>query len=317
MSYVGIDISKGWFDAYWLKTGHVRRFCNNGPGWRQLAEWVGADAHVVMEATGPYYLRGASWLAEGGFTLSVLNPLIIRRYSQMRLSRAKTDAKDARLIAEYARDHRPPAWIPASAGIQAMRQLMSVRDGLLRQCTMLRGQQEAFAHAAVHEELVHQVLEAHMKALSQAVHQLDKRLEALARQHFEGKYQALQTIPGIGPKTALLLLCLTDGFTRFDQARKLASYVGLCPRVYRSGSSISGHGAICKLGCSQMRKLLYMCSWTAKRCNPGCVDLYQRMKEKGKPERVIKIAIAHKLLRQAFAVGKSGLPFDKERAMAA
>ena len=32
--------------------------------------------------------------------------------------------------------------------------------------------------------------------------------------------------------------------------------------------------------------------------------MYKRLKEKGKPERVIKIAIANKLIKQAFAIGK-------------
>jgi transposase len=43
-----------------------------------------------------------------------------------------------------------------------------------------------------------------------------------------------------------------------------------------------------------------MCSWTAKRKNKQCVTLYERLSEKGKPEKVIKVAITHKLVRQIF-----------------
>ncbi len=83
--------------------------------------------------------------------------------------------------------------------------------------------------------------------------------------------------------TALLLLCMIDGFSRFEDARSLASQVGICPRVYSSGSSVRGRGSICNLGSSKLRKLLYMCSWAAKTCNPACADLYKRMIQKGKP----------------------------------
>jgi hypothetical protein len=57
-----------------------------------------------------------------------------------------------------------------------------------------------------------------------------------------------------------------------------------------------------------------MCSWTAKTCNLQCVSIYEKMHQKGKPEKVIKVAIAHKLLRQAFGVIKRQQPFDPEFA---
>ncbi|MGD8747796.1 MAG: transposase [Balneolaceae bacterium] len=113
------------------------------------------------------------------------------------------------------------------------------------------------------------------------------------------------------------MLTITDGFRRFDNPRKLASYVGLCPRIWESGSSVKGRGSISKIGCPQMRKLLYMCSWAAKTCNPGCRQMYNRLKKKGKPEKVIKVAIAHKLLRQAFVVGRKCEFFNEKKAMVA
>ena len=59
------------------------------------------------------------------------------------------------------------------------------------------------------------------------------------------------------------------------------------------------------MGKSQIRKLMYLCSWSAKRCNKDCINMYTRLKEKGKPERVIKIALANKLLKQAFSIVKN------------
>lgn len=316
MDIIGIDISKKWFDCFWLAPGEHKRFCNNAEGWDQFFRWIPGDAHVVMEASGPYYLGLASWLYEQGITVSVVNPLVIRRYGQMKLARVKTDSKDAELIADYGVEQSPALWTPPSAVCQALRQLMSLREGLLRQQGIIAGQTEAFSQVPA-DPLVRELLSEQNQRIRQTIAQIDRRIEQLAEAHYKPVLEALLTIPGIGHKTAIMLLAITDGFEKFDCARKLSSYVGICPRVWQSGSSVKGRGAICKLGCAPLRKLLYMCSWTAKTCNPACKQLYKRLAGKGKPEKVIKVAVAHKLLRQAFAVGKNQEPFNEKKAMAA
>ncbi len=316
MNIIGTDISKRWFDGYCLQRGQNRRFPNDLTGWTQFIRWIPGDPHIVMEASGPYYLGLANWLYEQEVPVSVVNPLVIRRYSQMKLTRTKTDAKDAGLIACYGAEQQPKLWSPPSKVRQALKQLMSLRDGILRQQAVLNGQQEAFGQQSV-EPLVDQILAEQREQIARHLARIDKRMEALAKQHYTEHLKALKTIPGIGTKTAIMFLVITDGFERFDSSRKLASYVGICPRIWESGSSVKGRGSISKIGCPQMRKLLYMCSWTAKTCNPGCLKMYERLKAKGKPEKVIKVAIAHKLLRQAFAVGIKCESFNEKKAIAA
>ena len=270
-----------------------------------------------MEASGPYYLGLACWLHERGISVSVVNPLVVRRYGQMKLARGKTDPIDAELVADYGTDQSPAYWQPPSGVRQQLRQLLSLREGLLKQQSISVGQAEAFGQYPVADPLAAEILAQHQQWIQAGLARIDQRLDELAQREWAAQMDGLLTIPGIGKKTAIFLLCITDGFTRFADARKLASYVGICPRIWQSGSSVRGRGAICKLGCPQLRKLLYMCSWTAKTCNPGCRQMYQRLKAKGKPEKVIKVAIAHKLLRQAFAVGTKRELFNKKRAMAA
>lgn len=317
MNTIGIDISKEWVDCFCSNRQVTRQFSNKQSGWEALSGWIEGDPLVVMEASGPYYLGPATYLYEQDITVSVVNPLVIRRYGQMKLTRTKTDAKDAALIAQYGLDQRPNQWTPPSEVRQALQQLMSLREGLIRQQGVLRGQKEAFSQNKSLEPLIHEIIDEQGKSLKKSIQKIDKRMQALAETHYRQQMQALLTIPGIGQKTAIMLLVITDGFDRFDSARKLASYVGICPRIWESGSSIRGRGSISKLGCPQLRKLLYMCSWSAKRSNPACKKMYQRLKSRGKPEKVIKIAIAHKLLRQAFAVGTRCEPFDEKKALAA
>lgn len=318
MKTIGIDISKEWFDCFCSQRQQHRRFTNDHSGWKALKGWIiDEQVHVIMEASGPYYLGLASYLYQQGVKVSVVNPLVVRRYGQMKLARIKTDAKDAGLIAQYGIDQQPERWVPPSKARQGLKKLMSMREGLLRQKAILTGQAEAFNQNRDIEPMVDELNRKMQKELAHHIARIDRRMEALAEEHYQQIMETLLTIPGIGKKTAIELAAVTDGFERFDSARTLASYVGICPRVWESGLSVKGRGSISKLGCPQLRKLLYMCSWSAKRSNPACKKMYDRLKKRGKPEKVIKVAIAHKLLRQAFAVGSKCEPFTKEKALAA
>lgn len=320
MRIIGIDIAKKWFDSYDSGCDKANRFNNELEGWKRFLEGYSGNKnalHVVMEASGCYYLPLACWLHQQGITVSVLNPAVIRHYSRMKLCRIKTDAKDAQLIAGYGQEQKPAPWQPPSEPAQKLQQLISLREGLLGQKNKLNNQQEAFGYNPQAEPLVLELIEDQLAQINDSIARIDRKMQQLAQTHYRKCLKALQTIPGIGPKAALMLVCKTDGFARFEDGRKLASYVGLCPRVWQSGSSTHGRGSISKLGCAQLRKILYMCSWSAKKHNPACRQMYERLKARGKPEKVIKVAIAHKLLRQAFAVGSRREPFEKEKAMAA
>lgn len=110
-----------------------------------------------------------------------------------------------------------------------------------------------------------------------------------------------------------MMICLTDGFQKFShtQVKQFISFIGMSPRTFESGTSVRGRAHISKVGNSRMRSMLYMCSWSAKTKNQQCAALYERLSGKGKPEKVIKVAISHKLIRQIFGVIKSGEPFSK------
>ena len=125
-------------------------------------------------------------------------------------------------------------------------------------------------------------------------------------------YSRLQSIPGIGKSTALFMIVLSDGFEKFESAKQFTCYIGLSPVEKTSGSSVRGKSSISKQGNSKLRNLLFMCSFNACKANPACKALYERIVAKGKSKKLALIAVANKLLKQAFAIAKSGLPFDPE-----
>jgi len=115
----------------------------------------------------------------------------------------------------------------------------------------------------------------------------------------------------MGNKTAIMLIVLTDGFSNFENARQLCCYTGITPTIRESGKSVRGRSRISKVGNSKLRNLLFMCSFTACKHNKACKEIYERIIAKGKSKKLALIAVCNKLLKQAFAIAKSGLPYEE------
>ena len=302
-NYIGIDISKSFFDVSISEEHH--QFSNDQAGFECLLKLLAADSHIVMEASGPYYLRLACHLHNYGVKISVINPLVIRRYSQMRMSRTKTDKKDARLIAEYGAMTRPEQWIPPQRHIIELQQTEAIMSGLNKQHTLLSNQLESFIAGGMLYKELKQTIEKELTHLQQLIARLSAHMQQIVLAHYGQMLSDLKSIPGIGKKTAIMLILISGGFDRFDDCRKLSSYIGICPRIFESGSSVKGKARICKMGMSAIRASLYVCSWSAKRCNKACRELYERLLAKGKAKKLALIAVANKLLKQAFAIAKT------------
>lgn len=302
--FIGIDISKQTFDVCFLENNkwHHKVMENNKKGFKQILKLITDEDWVVMEASGSYYVPLAEFLSSNNTQVCVVNPLVIKRFSQANLYRAKTDKKDAQTIAEYAQKYELKAWQPESDNTKKLRQLYTRIEMLNKQVHQNRCQLEAFTSSgSINKSLLREIKGA-ICYFNRHIQKLKKDMEQIAKEEFGETIQRIESIPGVGKQTAMMLSVITDNFRKFDHYKQLIAYIGFSPRVYQSGSSVRGRGHICKMGKSQIRKLLYLCSWSAKRCNKSCQAMYARLKEAGKPERVIKVAIANKLIKQIFAI---------------
>ena len=304
---IGIDISKSTFDVSYLEQDKWEHkvFKNQSTGFEQFKKILNSSDWIVMEASGPYYLRLATFLNIGNYNVCVLNPLIIRRYSQTRLYRAKTDKKDSKTIAEYGSQYELTNWRPESKHCIEIKQLYTALELLKKQRHQTKRQLESFETTGLLANSLKKELKQIILLLERRIDKLEKQIEKIGELAYKDTIQRLKTIPGIGTKTAIMMSVITDNFTKFENYKQLIAFVGFSPRLYQSGTSVKGKGHICKMGKSQIRKLLYLCSWSAKRVNKTCIEMYKRLKEKGKPERVIKIAIANKLIKQIFSIAKN------------
>ncbi len=321
-AFVGIDISKKSFDVYFEQQGKGSHLTlqQTESDYKILVHLLGRSRICVMEATGNYHIKLASYLYKSGIKVVVENPLKIKRFSQMNLQRTKTDKADSKMIYDYGKTvlstKEVHAWMPDSTSISDLKQYDTVRHQLMKQQTSLINTQEALMGLTGLNKEVTKILKDMVDAVDQAIARLDKGMLKLVKEHHADSFELITSIPGIGPKSAMMMICLTDGFQKFQyhQVKQFISYIGMSPRTFESGTSVKGKAHISKVGNGRIRSMLYMCSWTAKHSNQQCAQLYERLAEKGKPEKLIKIAIAHKLIRQIFGVIKSGTPFSNEFA---
>jgi len=305
-NYIGIDISKLSFDAAIKnesnKYSHYK-FSNDKEGFAKFKKLLDEDGDVcVMEASGPYYLRLAQYLFDQNISVSVVNPLVIRRFGQMRLSRTKTDKKDAVIIAEYGKTENPDLWHPEADYILEIKQMQAYVEQMNKSRTGFIRQKEAFKQNTVESLILNESIDKMIAGLEIEIAHIENKMTAIIKDHHGELFKQMQSIPGIGKKTAVLLIVISAGFTKFENARQLSSYIGISPRIFESGTSVKGKSKICKMGMSRIRTMLYVCSWSAKKCNNACRELYDRLVEKGKARKVALIAVANKLLKQAFAL---------------
>ena len=141
---IGIDISKQTFDVCFRKKDVLIHLVyeNNVKGFKKLLRSIDQESTVVMEASGPYYVCLAQYLHEHSTGVSVVNPLMVKRFSQMRFYRAKTDKKDAQVIMEYGELERDklPVWKPESQGVKSLKQMQTTIELLYKQLGQSKNQ---------------------------------------------------------------------------------------------------------------------------------------------------------------------------------
>jgi len=307
----GVDISKAVFDVVNTQGIH-KQYENTLKGFKEFSKELSSQALVVMEATGYYHYCLAQYLYKYGHLVSVVNPLSVKRYIQMKLSKVKTDKSDAKAICEYGCLNEVPLYTAKDKDQAECLQLLSLIELYLKQSTAIKNKLHGEKTLGFPSKAVYHSLNRTLKSLQREIKTLEHRLTQLVKEHQQGQLTLLKSIPGMGHKTAMLLIILTDGFNRFENAKQLCCYAGITPTIRQSGSSVRGRSRISKVGNKKLRNLLFLCSFSACKYNKGCREIYERIVAKGKSKKLALIAVCNKLLKQAFAIAKSGLPYDEQ-----
>jgi transposase len=314
--WTGIDVSKDTLEVALLDgAGQIQSgtFANSAEGYGQLARWLSkrraAACPVCLEATGQYSEGVAAALYAAGYRVSVVNPARIRGYADAQLRRNKTDALDARLIADFCRTQAPEAWTPPPPEVRQLQALVRHLAGLEQAKQTVDNR---LRHRASLPSLVADQLQAQLTLLVAQIGQVKRALQDHIDQYPDLKRQRdlMDSIPGIGPLTAAKLLAECRPLADFTDVRQLVAFAGLNPAHHQSGSSIRKKTLISKCGNPAIRAALYLPAVSAKNHNPILSAFAQRLLAKGLCQMAVIAAVMRKLLHLIFGILKSGHPFD-------
>lgn len=310
----GIDIAKSKFDcAIRLENGKYKNkvFKNDVSGFVIFISWITEqnikNLHVCMEATGIYWEALAEYLIHRGFTVSVVNPAQIKAFSMSLLIRSKTDRGDARVISDFCFERQPAVWQAPSVEEQELRALVLRLESLQKMRT-----QESNRIQVARTNVIKNIKD-HIVWLDNEIATLLKEIQLYINRNTEMKNmkKLLESIPGLGAKTAAVLLSFGIHLGRFINARQATAYAGVDPRLNESGSSVRGRPRLSKTGHAFLRKSLYMPAMTTLFRTEWGKQFYSRLSAAGKPPKLIIGAIMRKLIHVAFGVLRISEKFDK------
>jgi transposase len=319
VAILGVDIAKASFDVtLWDKGGRKgrRHLRNTEAGFRQLHRWVQrrtkSEVHVCMESTNVYWEDLAEYLHAAGYRVSVVNPRRIKGYAMSQMRRSKTDPLDGDVIADFCRTQQPDTWTPPTPEEKKLRALVRHLKALQKSRT-----QQTNRLGTCRDEEVRASLEIVIAVIDTQIEQIEARIQRFFDDHpdLQEKKQLLQSIKGIGDKTATHILAEMYDLARYKNAKAAAADVGLTASHFQSGTSVRKRSKISRMGKAAIRSAMYYPAISAIQFNPLVRPLTERLEAKGMHKGAIRVAAMRKLIHIAYGVLKSGQPFDPAYGM--
>ena len=139
------------------------------------------------------------------------------------------------------------------------------------------------------------------------VERLDAQIATIASN--DEKARLIDTLPGVGPYTALYLACALDEVDRFPDAKHACAYLGLVPWLDESADA-THLGHITKRGDKWLRRNLVECARNAVRGDARLREFYVRLRHKRGDGRAV-IAVARKLVSYAYWMVKRNQTYEE------
>lgn len=288
----GVDVASRTLQASIRPGGAQAVFANNPEGIQHLAAFC-QQHHVelvAMEATGGYEQQALLLLSEQHLPVAILNPRAVRQFAQSMGALEKTDAIDAALIAHFAQvKHARPTPPPAPdqqhrrALVTRLRQLTQVRTAQLNQRRLIT---DPIVLASFDELLA--LLQQQIQSLEQHIAQLIAKDPLW--QHLDRDFRSIK---GVANRTVARLMAEMPEIGTLS-GKTISKLAGVAPIANDSGKH-QGKRAV-RGGRAPVREILFIVASVAGRYEPDFVAFQQRLRAAGKPPKVVRIALAHKLL---------------------
>ena len=308
--FVGIDVSKNTLDIHINPVGECLHVAYDEAGISDICQRLLAarPTLVVMEATGGLETRLASELAARGLQVAVINPRQARDFAKASGQLAKTDRADAAVLAAFAKAIRPAIRPFKDADTRDLDDLVTRR----RQMVAMRVQ-ETLRLGSCRSKVMQKSLQAHIAWLDKRITDLDDDLTKRLRSSevWKTKDDLLRSIPGVGAVTSQTILAKCPELGRLNR-REIAKLTGVAPLADDSGKH-RGKRFIWG-GRADVRTILYMAAISAIRCNPDIKIFADRLKQAGKPAKVVIVACMRKLLTIMNTMLKNNAPWRAQNA---
>lgn len=317
---IGIDVSKNVIDVCIHTVKLIEQFDNNNSGFSKLLKWVLKntvytlnETFFVFEHTGMYSDSLADYLNKKELNFSIISGLEIKR--SLGLTRGKEDKVDAKRIALYAFRLREELVVSKilNSDLKQLKPMFSLRKKLVKQRSGYKAtlKEQKRVYSKKEYKLIFEIQEKVIREFDKQIKKLEKEMREiiLKNKELKSNFDLLNSIKGIGEKTAITMLIYTSNFTKFENSRKFASYCGVAPFPYLSGSSIRGRSKVSHLANKGIKSILNMCAINAIQYNSEIKAFYERRIKKGKSKMSTINIIRNKLISRMFAVINRQTPY--------
>ena len=288
--FVGIDVSKARLDVA-VTSGEAWSVGNDRAGWTELIARLGPlDPEAVgLEPSGGYERGAVEALSDAGLSVRRVDAAAVRAFARVLGLKAKTDGIDARLIARFVQT-LPGRSVETDARARALAELVDARRALCEEQVRVRNQAEQ-----VQDALLRRMAVRRLNRLRADVVLLETRLaeRVAADPDLADRDRRLRSVPGVGPVLSWTLMAHLPELGRLTH-KQIAALVGVAPYDRQSGT-LKGRSTI-RGGRAVVRNVAYMAVLIGARCNPVLKAMKHRLADKGKPAKVILVALINKLM---------------------
>ena len=303
----GVDVGKRQLDVAVHGQEDEVQVENAPAGVDELIAWLKARevGRVGLEATGGYERLIRAALEEAGFEVVVHQPLEVRLFAKLKRRRAKNDRLDARLIAaataqvDAVRAARDPRLVDLAERLTAYELITDKAADL-----------KTFLESVVPKDLA-ATIRTSLRSLERTKAKLAAEILARikAAPDLLDRFRLLLSLPGVGPIVAATLLVRMPELGALGRGQA-ASLIGVAPFDRDSGQwkglrFIQG-------GRSRPRRMLYLAALSARRCSPGLKAFADNLIARGKPKKLVIVAVMRKLIEAANLVLSRGQPWIKQ-----
>jgi len=288
----GVDISSTSLAARIGRSGAQGSFANTSEGIAALAAFCHQHQVdlVAMEATGGYERQSFAQLWEQGLPVALLNPRAVRSFAQAMGLLEKTDAIDAGVIAWFAEARNSLPNQPAAASQLRLRSLVT----RLRQLTAIRTAQRNQSRLITDPAILASFAEL-LNLLKRQMQELETAIAELIAEDplWQQLDPVFRAVKGVADRTIARLMAEMPEIGTLSH-KSISKLAGLAPLANDSGKH-NGKRRV-RGGRSAVREILFVVAGVAARYEPDFIAFRARLAAAGKPPKVIRIALAHKLL---------------------